>query len=138
MVINVFKAMQYPREEDAEKCMRIDVINMQIKEVQEEDTMLKFQAKYEERYDVLSKTNPKFVLQKTKNAPLKNKPTAKLKPLHTTLPNAFLGTVKNLPVIISYLLNAMQHEIKKLWDPRKLEVLQVSAAPATPRRAWNA
>ncbi|MED6114996.1 hypothetical protein PIB30_085891, partial [Stylosanthes scabra] len=39
--------------------------------------------------------------------------------LNTTLPNAFLGTVKNLPVIISYLLNAMQHEIRKVWDPGK-------------------
>ncbi|MED6140021.1 hypothetical protein PIB30_089264, partial [Stylosanthes scabra] len=97
MVINVFKAMQYPRDEDGEMCMRIDVINMQIKEVQEEETMLKLQAKYEERYDVLSKSNPKYVLQKTKDAPLKDKPTVKLKPLHTTLPNAFLGTVKNLP-----------------------------------------
>ncbi|MED6188339.1 hypothetical protein PIB30_084999 [Stylosanthes scabra] len=90
MVINVFKAMQYPTKEDAEKCMRIDVINMQIKEIQEEDTMLKLQAKYEERYDVLSKTNPKSVLQKTKDAPLKDKPTVKLKPLHTTPPNSKL------------------------------------------------
>ncbi|MED6116505.1 hypothetical protein PIB30_100951 [Stylosanthes scabra] len=37
--------MQYPREEDAEGCMRIDVIEELIKEVQEEDTMLKSQAK---------------------------------------------------------------------------------------------
>ncbi|MED6161515.1 hypothetical protein PIB30_061464 [Stylosanthes scabra] len=146
MVINVFKAVQYPREEDAEKCMRIDFINMQVKKVQEEDTMLKLQEKYEERYDVLSKTNPKSILQKTKNAPLKDKPTVKQKPLHTTLPNAFLGTVKNLPVIISYLLNAMQHEIRKLWDPvntRKQGLGVVSGesprlGPLTPRRwCWR-
>ncbi|MED6162641.1 hypothetical protein PIB30_072417 [Stylosanthes scabra] len=37
--------MQYPREEDAKGCMRVDVIEELIKEVQEEDAMLKSQAK---------------------------------------------------------------------------------------------
>ncbi|MED6149475.1 hypothetical protein PIB30_062873 [Stylosanthes scabra] len=42
MVINVFKVMQYPGEEDAENCMRIDAIDMRIKEdatLQEKPTM---------------------------------------------------------------------------------------------------
>ncbi|MED6117020.1 hypothetical protein PIB30_105791, partial [Stylosanthes scabra] len=32
MVINVFKAMQYPGEEDVTNCMRIDIIEELIKE----------------------------------------------------------------------------------------------------------
>ncbi|MED6122888.1 hypothetical protein PIB30_044115 [Stylosanthes scabra] len=43
MVINVFKAMQYPKEEDAEGCMRIDIIEELIKEVHQEEAMQKFQ-----------------------------------------------------------------------------------------------
>ncbi|MED6128494.1 hypothetical protein PIB30_098503, partial [Stylosanthes scabra] len=42
MVINVLKAMQYLGEEDAENCMRIDAIDMRIKEdatLQEKPTM---------------------------------------------------------------------------------------------------
>ncbi|MED6227436.1 hypothetical protein PIB30_113517, partial [Stylosanthes scabra] len=37
MVINVFKAMQYPKEEDVERCMRIDIIEELIKEVQQDE-----------------------------------------------------------------------------------------------------
>ncbi|MED6150336.1 hypothetical protein PIB30_071337 [Stylosanthes scabra] len=62
MVINVFKAMQYPKEEDAEGCMRIDIIEELIKEVQQEEPMQKFQAAHE-RYNVLKDTNKDFVLQ---------------------------------------------------------------------------
>ncbi|MED6185179.1 hypothetical protein PIB30_054527 [Stylosanthes scabra] len=45
MVINVFKAMQYPREEDAEGYMKIDIVEELIMEVQQEEAMKKFQAK---------------------------------------------------------------------------------------------
>ncbi|MED6225049.1 hypothetical protein PIB30_090055, partial [Stylosanthes scabra] len=37
--------MQYPREEDTEGCMKIDVIEELIREVQEEEGMSKLQAK---------------------------------------------------------------------------------------------
>ncbi|MED6177782.1 hypothetical protein PIB30_101345, partial [Stylosanthes scabra] len=62
MVINVFKAMQYPKEEDAEGCMRIDIVEELIKEVQQEEAMQKFQAAHE-RYNVLKDTNKDLVLQ---------------------------------------------------------------------------
>ncbi|MED6116384.1 hypothetical protein PIB30_099820 [Stylosanthes scabra] len=39
------KAIPYPKEEDAEGCMRIDVIEELIMEVQKEEAMRKFQAK---------------------------------------------------------------------------------------------
>ncbi|MED6129206.1 hypothetical protein PIB30_105659, partial [Stylosanthes scabra] len=110
MVINVFKAMQYSGEEDAENCMRVDVIDMLIKEIQEEDTMLKPQAKYEERFDVLGETNLKSVLQEKEDATLEEKPNMELKPLPTTLKYAFLGNDKNLPIFISSSLNTQQEE----------------------------
>ncbi|MED6127321.1 hypothetical protein PIB30_086990 [Stylosanthes scabra] len=62
MVINVFKAMQYPVEEDVEGCMRIDIIEELIKEVQQDETMQKFKAAHV-RYNVLKDTNQDFVLQ---------------------------------------------------------------------------
>ncbi|MED6224569.1 hypothetical protein PIB30_085370 [Stylosanthes scabra] len=80
MVINVFKAMQYPREDDAENCMRIDAIDMLIKEIQEED------------------------------ATLQEKPTMELKLPPSTLKYAFLGKEENLPVIISSSLNIKEEE----------------------------
>ncbi|MED6116082.1 hypothetical protein PIB30_096779, partial [Stylosanthes scabra] len=63
MVINVFKAMQYPGEDDAENCMRIDGIDMLIKEILEEDTLLKSNAKYEIRLNALEEANHESVLQ---------------------------------------------------------------------------
>ncbi|MED6165967.1 hypothetical protein PIB30_104652 [Stylosanthes scabra] len=51
MVINVFKAMQYPKEEDAEGCMRIDIIEELIKEVQQEEAMQKFQEAHERKIE---------------------------------------------------------------------------------------
>ncbi|MED6154524.1 hypothetical protein PIB30_113341, partial [Stylosanthes scabra] len=56
-------AMQYPREENTEGCMRIDVIEKLIREVQEEEAMAKLQAK-QARYIELDDTNHDFVLQK--------------------------------------------------------------------------
>ncbi|MED6116240.1 hypothetical protein PIB30_098225 [Stylosanthes scabra] len=61
MVINVFKAMQYPEEEDVEGCMRIDIIEELIKEVQQDEAMQKFKAAHV-RYNVLKDTNQDFVL----------------------------------------------------------------------------
>ncbi|MED6191087.1 hypothetical protein PIB30_112737 [Stylosanthes scabra] len=59
MVINT---MQYPEKEDKEWYMRIDVIEELNREVQQEETMQKFQVT-QGRYDVLDDTNQDFVLQ---------------------------------------------------------------------------
>ncbi|MED6177989.1 hypothetical protein PIB30_103383 [Stylosanthes scabra] len=73
MVINVFKAMQYPREEDKDGCMRIDVIEELIREVQEEEAMSKLQAK-QARYNDLDDTNHNFLMQKIVEKVHKNLP----------------------------------------------------------------
>ncbi|MED6177905.1 hypothetical protein PIB30_102545, partial [Stylosanthes scabra] len=39
MVINVFKAMQYPEDDDAGNCMRIDALDMLIEEKNENATL---------------------------------------------------------------------------------------------------
>ncbi|MED6203327.1 hypothetical protein PIB30_114408, partial [Stylosanthes scabra] len=62
MVINVFKAMQYLGEEDVTDCMRIDIIEELIKEVQQDEAMQKFKAA-QERYKVIENANQEFVLQ---------------------------------------------------------------------------
>ncbi|MED6177244.1 hypothetical protein PIB30_096333 [Stylosanthes scabra] len=72
MVINVFKAMQYPREEDVADCMRIDIIEELIKEVQQDEVMQKFKAAHE-RYKVLKNTNQEFVLQEIQDIMQENK-----------------------------------------------------------------
>ncbi|MED6176868.1 hypothetical protein PIB30_092456 [Stylosanthes scabra] len=56
-------AMQYPREEDKGGCLRIDVIEELIREVQQEEAMSKLQAK-QARYNDLDDTNHNFVMQK--------------------------------------------------------------------------
>ncbi|MED6153182.1 hypothetical protein PIB30_099197, partial [Stylosanthes scabra] len=56
-----FKAMQYPREEDKYGCMRIDVIEELIREVQQEEAMSKLHAK-QARYNDLDNTNHNFVM----------------------------------------------------------------------------
>ncbi|MED6167089.1 hypothetical protein PIB30_115693, partial [Stylosanthes scabra] len=48
MVINVFEAMQHPENEEAEECMRTDIIDILVKEIQEEDMLKKSTAYYEE------------------------------------------------------------------------------------------
>ncbi|MED6130019.1 hypothetical protein PIB30_113913, partial [Stylosanthes scabra] len=62
MVINVFKAMQYPEEEDVEACMRIDIIDELIKELQQDEAMQKIKATHE-RFNVLRNTNQEYELQ---------------------------------------------------------------------------
>ncbi|MED6227619.1 hypothetical protein PIB30_115518, partial [Stylosanthes scabra] len=39
VVINVFEAMQHPADEETEECMRTDIIDMLVKEIQEEDML---------------------------------------------------------------------------------------------------
>ncbi|MED6166475.1 hypothetical protein PIB30_109685, partial [Stylosanthes scabra] len=72
MVINVFKAMQYPEEEDVEGCMRIDIIEELIKEVQQDEEMQKIKAA-NERYNVLKNTNQEFVLQEIQSIVQENR-----------------------------------------------------------------
>ncbi|MED6117339.1 hypothetical protein PIB30_109048, partial [Stylosanthes scabra] len=50
MVINVFEAMQHPDEEGAEECMKLDVIDNMVQEVQEEEILMKTKAYYEETF----------------------------------------------------------------------------------------
>ncbi|MED6202829.1 hypothetical protein PIB30_109523, partial [Stylosanthes scabra] len=72
MVINVFKAMQYPGEDDVTDCMRIDIIEELIKEVQQDEAMQKLKAAHE-RYKVLENTNQEFVLQEIQDIMQENK-----------------------------------------------------------------
>ncbi|MED6215435.1 hypothetical protein PIB30_113685, partial [Stylosanthes scabra] len=50
MVINVFEAMQHLDEEEAEECMKLDVIDKFVQEVQEEEILMKTKAFYEETF----------------------------------------------------------------------------------------
>ncbi|MED6179267.1 hypothetical protein PIB30_115601, partial [Stylosanthes scabra] len=50
MVINVFEAMQHPEDEEAAECMRTDIIDMLVREIQEEDMLKKSTAYYEETF----------------------------------------------------------------------------------------
>ncbi|MED6197927.1 hypothetical protein PIB30_061422 [Stylosanthes scabra] len=80
MVINVFEAIPHPEEEDAEECMRVDVIDQPIKEIQKEDALLKTTAKPEVRLEEFNETNQKIVLQEKDDATPKEKPMNELKP----------------------------------------------------------
>ncbi|MED6156311.1 hypothetical protein PIB30_013343 [Stylosanthes scabra] len=80
MVINVFEATKYPEEEDAEECMRIDAIDMLIKEIQEEDALLKSTTKPEVRLEEFNETNQKIVLHEEDDATPKEEPKNELKP----------------------------------------------------------
>ncbi|MED6190893.1 hypothetical protein PIB30_110483, partial [Stylosanthes scabra] len=72
MVINVFEAMQHPEDEEAEECMRTDIIEELIKEVQQDEEMQKIKAA-NERYNVLKNTNQEFVLQEIQSIVQANK-----------------------------------------------------------------
>ncbi|MED6190753.1 hypothetical protein PIB30_108973, partial [Stylosanthes scabra] len=72
MVINVFEAMQHPEDEEAEECMRTDIIEELIKEVQQDEEMQKIKAA-NERYNVLKNTNQEFVLQEIQSIVQENK-----------------------------------------------------------------
>ncbi|MED6179126.1 hypothetical protein PIB30_114269, partial [Stylosanthes scabra] len=72
MVINVFEAMQHPEDEEAEECMRTDIIEELIKKVQQDEEMQKIKAA-NERYNVLKNTNQEFVLQEIQSIVQENK-----------------------------------------------------------------
>ncbi|MED6212642.1 hypothetical protein PIB30_085434 [Stylosanthes scabra] len=56
-------AMRKLREEDKDGCMRINVIEELIREIQQEEAMSKLQSK-QKRYNDLDDTNHNFVMQK--------------------------------------------------------------------------
>ncbi|MED6227539.1 hypothetical protein PIB30_114540, partial [Stylosanthes scabra] len=67
MVINVFEAMQYPTDEETEECMRTDILDMLVKEIQEEDMLKNSNAYYEETFATFSDTNLEFLVQDNKD-----------------------------------------------------------------------
>ncbi|MED6203263.1 hypothetical protein PIB30_113740, partial [Stylosanthes scabra] len=67
MVINVFEAMQHPADEETEECMRTDILDMLVKEIQEEDMLKKSNAYYEETFATFSDTNLEFLVQDNKD-----------------------------------------------------------------------
>ncbi|MED6154539.1 hypothetical protein PIB30_113523, partial [Stylosanthes scabra] len=67
MVINVFEAMQHPADEETEECMRTDIIDMLVKEIQEEDMLKKSNAYYEETFATFNDTKLEFLVQNNKD-----------------------------------------------------------------------
>ncbi|MED6179058.1 hypothetical protein PIB30_113556, partial [Stylosanthes scabra] len=65
-------AMQHPEDEEAEECMRTDIIEELIKEVLQDEEMQKITAA-NERYNVLKNTNQEFVLQEIQSIVQENK-----------------------------------------------------------------
>ncbi|MED6129602.1 hypothetical protein PIB30_109470, partial [Stylosanthes scabra] len=65
-------AIQHPEDEEAEECMRTDIIEELIKKVQQDEEMQKIKAA-NERYNVLKNTNQEFVLQEIQSIVQENK-----------------------------------------------------------------
>ncbi|MED6227533.1 hypothetical protein PIB30_114494, partial [Stylosanthes scabra] len=59
--------MQHPADEETEECMRTDIIDMLVKEIQEEDMLKKSNAYYEETFATFSDTNLEFLVQDNKD-----------------------------------------------------------------------
>ncbi|MED6154707.1 hypothetical protein PIB30_115310, partial [Stylosanthes scabra] len=70
MVINVFEAMQHPEDEEAEECIRTDIIDMLVKEIQEDNMLKESKAYYEETFATLSDTNFEFLVQENEEKKL--------------------------------------------------------------------
>ncbi|MED6215082.1 hypothetical protein PIB30_109826, partial [Stylosanthes scabra] len=70
MVINVFEAMQHPEDEETEECMRTDIIEMLVKEIQEDNMLKESKAYYEETFATLSDTNFEFLVQENEEKKL--------------------------------------------------------------------
>ncbi|MED6202888.1 hypothetical protein PIB30_110108, partial [Stylosanthes scabra] len=66
----VFEAMQHPEDQEAEECMRSDIIDMIVKEIQEEDMLKKSNAYYEETFATFDDTNFEFFVQGNKEEEL--------------------------------------------------------------------
>ncbi|MED6154597.1 hypothetical protein PIB30_114088, partial [Stylosanthes scabra] len=67
MVINVFEAIQHPEDEETEECMRTDIIDMLVKEIQEDNMLKESKAYYEETFATFSDTNLEFLVQDNKD-----------------------------------------------------------------------
>ncbi|MED6227193.1 hypothetical protein PIB30_111040, partial [Stylosanthes scabra] len=70
MVIKVFEAMQHPTDEETEECMRTDIIDMLVKEIQEDNMLKESKAYYEETFATLSDTNFEFLVQENEEKKL--------------------------------------------------------------------
>ncbi|MED6141206.1 hypothetical protein PIB30_100979, partial [Stylosanthes scabra] len=70
MVINVFEAMQHPADEETEECIRTDIIDMLVKEIQEDNMLKESKAYYEETFATLSDTNFEFLVQENEEKKL--------------------------------------------------------------------
>ncbi|MED6129878.1 hypothetical protein PIB30_112416, partial [Stylosanthes scabra] len=53
----------HPGDEEAEECMRTDIIDMLVKEIQEEDMLKKSKAYSEETFATFGNTNFEFFVQ---------------------------------------------------------------------------
>ncbi|MED6203203.1 hypothetical protein PIB30_113252, partial [Stylosanthes scabra] len=106
MVINVFEAMQHPEDEEAEECMRTDIIDLLVKEIQDEELLKKSTAYYEETFATFSDTNLEFFVQEN-NAELQ-----KIKEINKEeiLKSEEEGVQKSLH-------STFKNKARKLWDP---------------------
>ncbi|MED6226780.1 hypothetical protein PIB30_107040, partial [Stylosanthes scabra] len=134
--------MQHPEDEEAEECMRTDIIDMLVKEIQDEEILKKSTAYYEETFATFGDTNLEFFVQENnaelqkseeisennkeekdaekEEATLPNKEEEnqveqkmELKPLPSNLKYAYLGNDESLPVIISSSLIKEEEERQK-------------------------
>ncbi|MED6179154.1 hypothetical protein PIB30_114503, partial [Stylosanthes scabra] len=76
MVINVFEAMQHPADEETEECMRTNIIDILVKEIQEDNMLKESKAYYEETFATLSDTNLEFFVQENNAELQKNEETS--------------------------------------------------------------
>ncbi|MED6177173.1 hypothetical protein PIB30_095473 [Stylosanthes scabra] len=107
MVIKIFENMLYMEKKDSENCMRIDVINLLNKELQMEDNLFKSQAKLKESSSLKSKDE-----KEVPNAESKHWDPGKYEQL--------VNKEKKLGNSMNCQDNAKG--VRKLWDPRKLQI----------------
>ncbi|XP_072071909.1 uncharacterized protein [Arachis hypogaea] len=99
MIINVFKAIQYPLEK--EKHMRVEMIE----EVEEELLEYDNQEDQEDEIEVEQEFIEEEVVEISFESKAEEKPEQELKPLPPHLKYVFLGEAEALPVIINSSLN---------------------------------
>ncbi|XP_016168846.1 uncharacterized protein LOC107611436 [Arachis ipaensis] len=107
MVINVFKAMQYPAKK--ENCMRIDMVDTLVEEALEANQYEDHKGKAQDIEE--EDSNETQALVNLSEAKEEGEPKQELKPLPPNLKYAFLGGEDTLPVIINSSLST-QDEAK--------------------------
>ncbi|MED6161746.1 hypothetical protein PIB30_063681 [Stylosanthes scabra] len=106
MVINVFKAMHYPKDFENEGCMRVDVIDILVQETQTEDSMLALHANLDDSIEEIDEVSEGPVSRDLEA----EKPKQELKPLPPTLKYAYLGEGNSFLVIISSSLSSKEED----------------------------